>query len=164
MIDMDKERMICGESLQQRLPDNTLVLLESRDKSRKHVGLICGFDYVQRNYVVAYDDTYTSVREDSDRLKPLPFSDLGCSADIQCIMKNVGFGFGFIDISIAQVKGVNGEVDKCYVYRGNVLIGTATNLTQLTCAIFGSSSSDQTLDGWLGKLLLDDFEKIKWVD
>lgn len=158
---MDKERMICGQSLQERLPDNTLVLLESRDKSRKRIGLICGFDYVQRYYVVAYDDTYTSVREDSDRLKPLPFSDLGCSADIHCIMDKVGFGFS--DISIAQVKGVNGEGDKCYVYRGNVLIGTATNLTQLTCALFGSASSDETMDGWLGKLLLDDFEKIKLV-
>lgn len=66
-------------------------------------------------------------------------------------------------ITLSYLVGVNGEGDKCYVYRGNVLIGTATNLTQLTCAIFGSSSSEETMDGWLGKLLLDDFEKIKWV-
>lgn len=137
---MDKERMICGESLQDKLPNNTLVLLESRDKSSKHVGLICEFDYVRRKYVVAYDDTYTTVSEDSDGLKPLPFSEHGCLDDFHCIVDS--FSCCLCDVSIARVDGVNGEVDKCYAYRGNILLGTATNLTQLTCAIFGSMSVD----------------------
>lgn len=139
---MNKERMICGESFQDRLSNNTLVLLVSEDKSSRRVGIICGFDCVQRKYVVAYDDTYTTVSEDSDRIKPLPFSKHGCLDDLNVIVDTSSQFFCLCDVSIARIDGKNGEVDMCYVYRGNTLLGTATNLTQLTCAIFGSVSGD----------------------